>query len=150
MTQPLNLLFITADQWRGECLSALGHPIVETPTLDALAAEGVLFERHYANCVPCSPSRATLHTGLYLLNHRACTNGTPLDNRHTNWALELRKLGYDPQLIGYTDTTPDPRGLPPGDPTLTTYEGSVTGDHAAGHVGRGPGSVGGSSAAPWL
>src|SRR5215469_4191225 len=56
MAAPLNVLFITADQWRGECLSALGHPMVKTPNLDALAAEGVLFERHYANCAPCGPS----------------------------------------------------------------------------------------------
>ena len=71
MPAPLNVLFITADQWRGECLSALGHPMVRTPNLDALAAEGVLFERHYANTAPCGPSRASLHTGLYLQNHRS-------------------------------------------------------------------------------
>mgnify|MGYP006159523179 CR=1 FL=1 len=34
----MNILFITADQWRGECLSALGHPVLKTPHLDALAA----------------------------------------------------------------------------------------------------------------
>ncbi|MBD3666354.1 MAG: sulfatase-like hydrolase/transferase, partial [Kangiella sp.] len=43
MSKPLNVLFITADQWRGDCLSALGHPAVKTPNLDALAADGVLF-----------------------------------------------------------------------------------------------------------
>ncbi|MEP6623907.1 MAG: sulfatase-like hydrolase/transferase, partial [Acidimicrobiia bacterium] len=43
-----NVLFITVDQWRGECLGAAGHPIVRTPNLDRLAAEGVLFRRHYA------------------------------------------------------------------------------------------------------
>ncbi|MCG8434841.1 MAG: sulfatase-like hydrolase/transferase, partial [Gammaproteobacteria bacterium] len=84
-----NILFITADQWRAECLSCLGHR-VQTPNLDALAGEGVLFRRHFANAVPCGPSRASLHTGMYLQNHRSGTNGTPLDARHTNWALELR------------------------------------------------------------
>ena len=66
-----NLLFITADQWRGDCLSSRGHQVIETPTLDALAADGTLFERHYANAVPCGPSRACLHTGMYLHNHRS-------------------------------------------------------------------------------
>jgi arylsulfatase A-like enzyme len=124
---PLNLLFITADQWRGECLSALGHPILSTPNLDALARDGVLFRRHFANAAPCGPSRASLHTGMYLQNHRSGTNGTPLDARHTNWAKELRGAGYDPVLFGYTDTSVDPRGVEADDPWLRTYEGPLPG-----------------------
>ena len=127
MAPPLNVLFITADQWRGDCLSALGHPMVRTPHLDALAAEGVLFTRHFANTAPCGPSRASLHTGIYLQNHRSGTNGTPLDARHTNWALESGRLGYDPVLFGYTDTSADPRGLAGDDPRLTSYEGPLPG-----------------------
>ena len=126
-SEPLNVLFITADQWRGDCLSALGHPMVRTPHLDVLAAEGVLFARHFANTAPCGPSRACLHTGLYLQNHRSGTNGTPLDARHTNWALESARLGYDPVLFGYTDTSRDPRGVDEDDPWLRTYEGPLPG-----------------------
>lgn len=125
--EPRNVLFVTADQWRAECLSALGHPVVRTPHLDALAGEGVLFERHYAQAAPCGPSRASIHTGQYLMNHRSGTNGTPLDARHTNWALEARKLGYDPVLFGYTDTSQDPRAVDPADPFLRTYEGPLPG-----------------------
>jgi len=124
---PLNVLFITADQWRGDCLSALGHPMVRTPHLDALAAEGVLFARHFANAAPCGPSRASLHTSMYLQNHRSAMNGTPLDARHTNWALEAAKRGYDPVLFGYTDTSRDPRELQQDDPWLRTYEGILPG-----------------------
>lgn len=123
---PKNILFITADQWRGECLSTLGHQ-VQTPNLDLLAAEGMLFKNHYAQAVPCAPSRASIHTGMYLQNHRACTNGTPLDARHTNWALETRKAGFDPVLFGYTDTANDPRQFDPDDPILTSYEGPLPG-----------------------
>jgi arylsulfatase A-like enzyme len=135
MTRPKNILFITADQWRGDCLSALAHPIVKTPHLDALAREGTLFARHFSNSAPCSPSRATLHTGLYVHNHRVTMNGTPLDRRHTNWALEARKLGYDPALIGYTDQTADPRDLGAGDPRLSTYEGILPGLTAIADTG---------------
>ena len=115
---PLNVLFITADQWRADCLSALDHPIVQTPNLDALARNGVLFRKHFANAVPCGPSRASLHTGMYLQNHRSGTNGTPLDARHTNWAKETAAAGYDPVLFGYTDTSLDPRQLDDDDPWL--------------------------------
>jgi arylsulfatase A-like enzyme len=125
--EPRKVLFISADQWRGECLSALGHPCQRTPHLDRLAAEGGLFKRHYAQCAPCGPSRASLLTGLYMMNHRSVKNGTPLDARHSNIALEVRKAGYDPTLFGYTDTSPDPRRYPPGDPALTTYEGALPG-----------------------
>ena len=72
-----SVLFITADQWQAACLSALGHPCVQTPHLDALAADGVLFRNHFAQCSPCGPSRTSLLTGLYLMNNRSAINGTP-------------------------------------------------------------------------
>ncbi len=122
-----NILLITADQWRGDCFSSLGHSVVQTPNLDALAAASVQFTRHYTNDVPCGPSRASLHTGLYLHNHRSGTNGTPLDKRFTNWALECRSVGYDPVLFGYTHTSMDPRGLAQDDPQLGNDEGILPG-----------------------
>ena len=130
MPQPAahrNVLLITADQWRGDSLGRLGHPAVRTPSLDALAAGGVLFRRHFAQASPCGPSRACLHTGRYLMNHRSVRNGTPLAARHPTLAREVRRAGYDPVLFGYTDTTADPTGLDPADPRLTTYEGVLPG-----------------------
>lgn len=122
-----NVLLITADQWRGDSLGCAGHPVVRTPNLDRLADQGVRFARHYANASPCGPSRACLLTGMYLQNHRSVRNGTPLDARFTNLALEARKAGYAPALFGYTDTSPDPRRHPSGDPALRSYEGVMPG-----------------------
>ncbi len=133
----MNILFITADQWRGECLSALGHPHVKTPNLDAIAADGVSFKRHYAQAAPCGPSRACLYTGMYLQNHRSVLNGTPLDARHTNVALEVRKAGYKPALFGYTDVSLDPRQYPPGDYVLKSYEGVLPGMVPVTHLTSG-------------
>lgn len=110
-----------------ECLSILNHRVVKTPNLDALAADGVLFANHFAQCTPCGPSRASLYTGMYSQNHRSVENGIPLDARHSNLALELRKLGYDPTLVGYTDVSPDPSRCSPEDPVLKTYEGILPG-----------------------
>lgn len=121
------VLYISTDQWRAECLSALSHPVVRTPHLDRLAQRGVLFRQHYASCSPCGPSRTSMHTGMYLMNHRSGRNGTPLDSRHTNLAREARKGGYEPTLFGYTDTSVDPRQYAPGDPILNTYEGVLPG-----------------------
>ncbi|MEO8882825.1 MAG: alkaline phosphatase family protein [Devosia sp.] len=123
----LNILLITADQWRGDCTGYAGHPLVKTPSLDRLTSEGVAFLRHYGQAAPCSPARACLYTGLYQMNNRVVDNGTPLDRRFDNIALAARRVGYDPTLFGYTDQAPDPRDYPPGDPILTSYEGLLPG-----------------------
>ena len=122
-----NILLITIDQWRADCLSSAGHPLVQTPALDALASDGVRFANHYAQATPCGPSRASLHTGTYLFTHRSVFNGTPLDAQFTNTALEFRAGNYDPILFGYTDTTIDPRTTTNGDSRLRTYEGHLPG-----------------------
>jgi arylsulfatase A-like enzyme len=127
VSKPRNVLLITADQFRGDALSALGHPNVRTPNLDRLAASGVHFVRHYAQASPCGPSRASLLTGLYMMNHRSVRNGTPLDARHATLPGELRKAGLAPTLFGYTDTSLDPRERDPADPALKTYEGVMPG-----------------------
>ncbi|HWK47482.1 MAG TPA: alkaline phosphatase family protein [Stellaceae bacterium] len=123
MAKPRKVLFLAGDQWRAECLSALGHPIVTTPNLDALAGEGVLFRRHYTQASPCGPARASLLTGLYQMTHRSVRNGTPLDARFTNLAREARAAGLPPTMFGYTDTSADPRGRAADDPALRSFEG---------------------------
>ena len=111
-----NVLFIVVDQWRGDMLSRLGTQGLRTPNIDRLCAEGVTFANHYTVTVPCGPARASLMTGLYAMNHRAVQNTIPLDNRHTNLGRELSKFGYDPALIGYTTTVPDPKVTATTDP----------------------------------
>jgi arylsulfatase A-like enzyme len=139
----INVLFITADQWRSECLSAAGHPVVRTPNLDRLAAGGIAFRRHFAQAAPCGPSRASLYTGMYLMNHRSGTNGTPLDARHDNVAFAARRAGYEPALFGYTDTSIDPRTCAPDDPRLRQYEGVLPGFDPVCHLPEG-------DPVPWL
>src|SRR4029453_15034737 len=77
----VNILLITLDQFRGDSLSCAGHPLVQTPNLDALAAEGVRLARHSSQATPCAPGRACLYTGTYQMNNRVVANGTPLDAR---------------------------------------------------------------------
>ncbi len=130
-----NVLLIVVDQWRGDTLKALGHPLVHTPNIDALASEGTVFARHFGQAAPCGPGRASLLTGLYQMNHRAVQNTIPLDARHTNLAFEVRKAGYTPALVGYTTTTPDPRRTAAGDPGFTTLGDLMDGWHNAGYWG---------------
>ena len=92
-----------------------------------MIADGIAFDHHYSVCAPCAPARASLLTGMYLQNHRITRNGSPLDNRHTNIARELRKVGYAPTLFGYTDTTLDPRVFPDDEVRQHGYEGKMPG-----------------------
>jgi arylsulfatase A-like enzyme len=124
----LNLLLVTLDQFRGDCLSAAGHRVVRTPNLDRLAATGVRFARHYSQAAPCAPGRACLYTGTYQMNNRVVANGTPLDDRLDNLARAARRAGFDPTLFGYSDQGVDPRLVrSPGDPRLSSYEGVLPG-----------------------
>ncbi|MSP66531.1 MAG: hypothetical protein EXQ96_00215 [Alphaproteobacteria bacterium] len=73
-----NVLFLVADEWRGDALGLAGHGCVRTPHLEALAADGVCFLRHFSQASPCGPARASLLTGTSLAKHGQATNNTPL------------------------------------------------------------------------
>ncbi|TWS98270.1 phosphoric/sulfuric ester hydrolase PehA [Reyranella sp. CPCC 100927] len=111
-----NVLLIVVDQWRGDMLPCLGADFLKLPNIERLCREGVTFRNHYTQAAPCGPARASLLTGLYQMNHRAVQNTIPLDARHDNLGKMLRRIGYDPALVGYTTTTPDPRATTSDDP----------------------------------
>jgi arylsulfatase A-like enzyme len=124
----VNVLFITLDQFRGDSYGAAGHPLVSTPTLNRIAAEGVRLERHYSQAAPCAPGRAALFTGMYQMNNRVVANGTPLASGLDNVAYVARRAGYDPTLFGYTDQGIDPyRANGSDDPRLNDYDGILPG-----------------------
>jgi arylsulfatase A-like enzyme len=127
-----NVLLIVVDQWRADFVPALGAGFLRTPNLDRLCREGVTFRHHVTTTVPCGPARASLLTGLYLMNHRAVQNTVPLDQRHFNLAKALRLIGYDPALIGYTTTTPDPRTTGPRDPRFLVLGDIMDGFRSVG------------------
>ena len=59
-----NILLITTDQMRGDCLGILGHPVVETPHLDTMAHNGAIFTNAYSAVPSCIASRAASMIGL--------------------------------------------------------------------------------------
>ena len=64
-----HVLLVAVDQWPGRLLGSAGHPVIQTPTLDQLAANGVRFTRAYSECPICIPARRTLMTGATTRNH---------------------------------------------------------------------------------
>ncbi|MCV6601495.1 MAG: alkaline phosphatase family protein [Cohaesibacter sp.] len=117
-----NVLFIVIDQLRADTLFGSLSKYVDLPNLRAFMENATTFERHYSVTNPCGPSRASLLSGQYAMNHRSIRNASPLRHDTPNVATEMRKSGYLPMLFGYTDTAQDPRVHDANDPALTSYE----------------------------
>ncbi len=106
MNEPLagearpNFLIVCTDQMRADHMGCAGNPVIRTPHLDRLAAQGVHFRRAYVNNPLCMPSRATLFTGLTPRGHRVRTNAIPLDPALPTVPGALAEAGYRTASIG--------------------------------------------------
>ena len=93
MSQP-NIILITADQLRWDCLGYAGNPDVRTPNLDVLAAHAINFSETICQQPLCVPSRATLLTGLHPRQHGATDNRDSLPQGLATFPRLLREHGY--------------------------------------------------------
>ena len=91
-TRP-DILLIMPDQMRGDCLSVLDHPAVQTPSFDRLAEQGVLFRRAYATVPSCIPARYALMTGLYPQTH-GVRDREILDSKYQTLQGIFKRNGY--------------------------------------------------------
>ena len=91
MSHRPNILFVVIDQFRADCLTGVLADFVDLPNLQALRQDAVTFRNHYAVVNPCGPSRASMLTGQYAMNHRAVRNGTPLAHDTPTLGPEARK-----------------------------------------------------------
>lgn len=106
-----NIVLITADQFRGDCLGVMGHPDVKTPYLDTLAGQGAYFTNMYSACPSCIPARAALLTGMNQVHNKRVgyQDGIPWDYE-TTLAGTLAKAGYYTQCVGKMHVHP-PRSM---------------------------------------
>ena len=105
MKDETNILFIMCDQLRWDYLSCYGHPHLETPNIDRLAARGVRFTRAYCQAPLCGPSRASILTGRYMSSHGATTNEDPLKLGELTLGDYMRDLGVSPVLVGKVEVS---------------------------------------------
>ena len=73
-----NVLFILVDDHRNDVISAAGHPIVKTPTVDKLAKNGIMFSDAFVTTPICAASRASIFTGLYESKHNYTFGRNPI------------------------------------------------------------------------
>ncbi|KPP86054.1 MAG: arylsulfatase A related protein [Rhodobacteraceae bacterium HLUCCO07] len=111
MAQAKNILFIMFDQLRWDYLGCYGHPHLETPHIDALAAKGVRFTRAYIQSPICGSSRMSTYTGRYASSHGATNNGIPLKVGEETMGDHLRRAGMDCWLVGKTHMRADVEGM---------------------------------------
>jgi arylsulfatase A-like enzyme len=95
-----NVLLIMTDQQRADGVSAAGNPGIQTPNMDRIAKEGVLFSNAFCPNPFCMPSRASAMTGRYAHGHRCWDNGVPLPENTVTLATRLAEEGYHTRLIG--------------------------------------------------
>ena len=101
-----NILLIYSDQHRYDCLGVAGHPDVDTPHIDEVAADGVWYPDSYCCSNVCTPSRYSLLTGLYVHQHGGRGNRSTLAAGIPTFPRILRDQGYDTAAVGKMHFTP--------------------------------------------
>ncbi len=129
-----NLLFIMADQFRGDWMSCVGGP-AKTPNLDLIAGEGVVFTC-CSTCAPlCVPARVGLFSGKYAHTTGAWDNRRfVLSDRANIWSKQFRGLGYATSMFGKTHLHGGSGDFLAREPMLEAYGfdvyNEITGPHA--------------------
>ncbi|MCU0791288.1 MAG: sulfatase [Opitutaceae bacterium] len=98
--KPRNVVFILSDDHRYDAMSFMGHPLAQTPHLDRLAREGAHLKNAMVTTALCSPSRASILTGLYTFRHRVVDNQHPIPPGTIYFPQYLQKSGYATAFIG--------------------------------------------------
>lgn len=95
-----NVLFILTDDQRYDALSCMGHPHLKTPHIDRLADEGLIFRNHFCTTSLCSPSRASILSGLYAHAHGVSNNFTEYPADLVSFPMRLQASGYRTAYVG--------------------------------------------------
>ncbi len=95
-----NIVFILCDDHRWDALGMMDHPFLETPHLDQMARGGVHFKKACVTTSLCSPSRASILTGLYAHNHGVVDNSHPVDQSLRFFPEYLQHADYETAFIG--------------------------------------------------
>jgi len=95
-----NVVFILTDDHRYDAMGFTGHPFMKTPHLDSIAKEGVYLKNAFVTTSLCSPSRASILTGLYTHKHRVIDNNRLEQEGTVYFSQYLQKQGYDTAYFG--------------------------------------------------
>jgi len=106
-----NMIFIMSDDHAYQAISAYGYGLNNTPNIDRIANEGVLFTRGFVTNSICAPSRAAVLTGKHSFINGKVDNIQPFDWNQDNFAKSLQKVGYATALVGKIHLDGLPQGF---------------------------------------
>ena len=98
--KPRNVVFILSDDHRYDAMSFMGHPFAKTPHMDAMAKNGAHLKNAFVTTSLCSPSRASILTGLYTFRHRVIDNQRAVPDGTLFFPQYLQQAGYKTGFIG--------------------------------------------------
>ena len=98
--KPRNVVFILSDDHRYDAMSFMGHAFAKTPHMDSMAKNGTHLKNAFVTTSLCSPSRASILTGLYTFRHRVIDNQRPVPSGTIFFPQYLQKAGYKTGFIG--------------------------------------------------
>ncbi len=106
MKRQPNFLFLITDQQRADWLGCYGHPVLKTPNIDKIAAQGTRFDNFHTASPVCMPNRASLLSGRYPTVHGLRYNGCVLPENANTFVGELANAGYHTAAIGKSHLQP--------------------------------------------
>jgi N-acetylglucosamine-6-sulfatase len=121
--QRRNIVLILVDDMRFDAMGWMGHPFLETPHLDQLAAGGAAFSRAYVTTALCSPSRASILTGTYAHRHGVLDNQTALPADLATFPALLQGAGYRTGFVGKWHMGGDTDARQPGFDRWVSFRG---------------------------
>ena len=95
-----DVVLVFTDDQRWDAMGCAGHPFLRTPNLDRLAREGARFANAFCTTSLCSPSRASMLSGLYAHSHRVLNNFTDFPASLPSYPRRLQESGYETAYIG--------------------------------------------------
>ncbi|WP_394348162.1 sulfatase family protein [Saccharicrinis carchari] len=106
-----NILFIMSDDHAYQAISAYNDKLIETPQIDRIANEGILFTNASVTNSICAPSRATILTGKHTHIHGKIDNNFPFDTTNVTFPQILKQNGYQTAMFGKLHFGNNPKGF---------------------------------------